>query len=369
MLMATLAALAPAMQPMPARAGSGNFTLARGRIVIDVLINGQGPYSMMLDSGAEAGAIAGAIAAALNLPAGPVFNTQFDQGFATVTATIGLGPDITLADVPLLRIDPAHDIGDPALAGLVPASLLTSANTLIDFDALTITRDANMQVPDGFAPLASDLSAPPPPRAARPYSHVTIGPNTLRLQWDTGAPVTMQIPRAAATALGLWDDTRPYAPERFGHIGGPDALVSRIVRAGPISLGPVSYDSALILLAGDTPEEAAFGLDLISTLNVFIDVAAQSLYVQRNSRPVPALAYDLSGLSLVQGQGQLVVADVGTGSPAAAAGVARGDLVLVPSTMAQAAALIDRPAGSLVTLTVQRGAGPLAISFILNPYL
>jgi hypothetical protein len=49
--------------------------------------------------------------------------------------------------------------------------------------------------------------------------------------------------------------------------------------------------------------------------------------------------------------------------------VARGDLVLVPSTMAQAAALIDRPAGSLVTLTVQRGAGPLAISFILAPYL
>jgi hypothetical protein len=34
-----------------------------------------------------------------------------------------------------------------------------------------------------------------------------------------------------------------------------------------------------------------------------------------------------------------------------------------------AAALIDRPAGSLVTLTVQRGAGPLAISFILAPYL
>ncbi len=364
-MMAALATLAP----WPAFAGSTGFVFTRERIIVQAHLNGQGPYSMIVDSGAEAGAISRTLADALGLaPAGAV-TTQYGNSYPVSVATLSLGPDITLPNLSMILIDPARDLGDAAIDGLVPASLLTGVSSLLDFNALTITRDANLQVPEGFAPISSSLSLPDSPRAARPYSTLAIGPNQLRVQWDTGAPLTMQVPRAAAVALGLWDDAKPYAPERFGHIGGPDARVSRIIRAGPIDLGPVSYDSALILLSGGTAEDASFGLGLIATLNLFTDVPARTLYIQRNAQPVPEIGYDLSGLSLTAGQGELLVADVGTGSPAAAAGIRRGDLVLQPATMDAAQALLDARAGTNVTFTVLREAGPQLISFTLTAYL
>jgi serine protease Do len=346
------------------------FTLTHDRIAISGRINGAGPFPMFVDTGASAGVIAAPLATKLGLPILGHATTQFGDSFEATQATLTLGDSITLADTPIAILDAPTLPDDTLFQLIVPASLLTALDSRIDFDALTITRGAS-NPPDrtGYMPLAADFSAADADNASVVSTDVTIGPNTVRALWDTGSPTVMEIPRAAADRLRLWDDSKPYAPDRYAHVGGADSGVSRVIRAGPISIGTIVYDSALILLRADGQEAPALGLNLISTLNIRFDMAARTLWVARNRRPPDSILYNISGVTLNQGSGQLVVADVGTGSPAFAAGLRRGDLVLNPATMDDAYKLLDAPIGTGVGLTVAREAGPVLITFTLTPYL
>jgi len=366
---AGLAALASLLPAASRAAQSLPFTVTDGRIAISARIAGAGPFAMILDTGATAGVIAGALVRQLSLPVVGRFTSQFGDISDYTRVTLTLSDAISL-DTPMVILDSQDFLGDSRFQALVPASLLTAVDSAIDFDALTITRfDEAPPDRSGYVPLSSSFGPTDANTAARPFTTITIGPNTLQALWDTGSPTTMELPRATAERLLLWDDTRPYAPERFSHIGGADSDVSRVIRAGPISVGPITYDSALILLRADGQEESVFGLALISTLNIIFQVPAATLWVVRNNRPQTGIPYNLSGVSLNQGSGQLIVADVGTGSPAFTAGLRRGDLVLIPATMDEVYHLLDAPVGTTVSLTVQREVGPVPISFTLTPYL
>jgi serine protease Do len=365
--LAALASLAPASawadQSLP-------FALTHGRIAVSGRIDGNGPFLMFVDTGATAGVISAVLVSQLSLPVVGHMTTQFGDSFAYTQVNLTLGDTITLIGTPMSVLDTPVFLGDPLFQALVPASVLTALDSAIDFDALTITRYPDA-APDrsGYVPLSSSFGPADAHTAARPFSDVTIGPNTVHALWDTGSPTSMELSRAAGDRLRLWNDSKPYAPDRYGHVGGDDSGVSRVIRAGPISVGPVTYDSSLILLRADGQDDSVFGLALITTLNIIVDASARTLWVVRNNRPQSEIGYNISGVSLTQGSGQLVVADVGTGSPAAAAGLRRGDLVLIPATMDAVYKLLDAPVGTGVGLTIQREAGPVLITFTLTPYL
>lgn len=80
----------------------------------------------------------------------------------------------------------------------------------------------------------------------------------------------------------------------------------------------------------------------------------------------PARDYPLSGLWLDQRRQQVVVADVGFGSPAAAAGVTRGNVI--EGSLPQLIDRIDGGPGKRVALTVI-GDAKREISYTLAPWL
>jgi S1-C subfamily serine protease len=111
-------------------------------------------------------------------------------------------------------------------------------------------------------------------------------------------------------------------------------------------------------------------LPLISLLNISTDVRARRVWVQRNKRVPETDRYRLAGLWLDKDKsGSAIVAVVGTGSPAADAGVQKGDTISTPPTFEAALRAIGGAAGRVINLELRRGGRPLNVQYTFRPYL
>jgi len=134
-----------------------------GRVWAPVLINGRGPFRLVLDTGASDSAITAAVVAALGLVADPS-RTVLVRGVAgsaivpivrVDTLTVG---DLELSSLTLPIIADALGGAD----GILGASYLADKRIDIDFlhDHLTIARSHRQSAPIGFITLPLERSGP-----------------------------------------------------------------------------------------------------------------------------------------------------------------------------------------------------------------
>jgi serine protease Do len=281
-----------------------------------------------------------------------------------------LGGAIRQEDVALFGFEGANLGGD----GLLAAGVVTSFSSDLDFDRGR-WRVYPQGAPDtaGYGRLDGEVrSAALDGLSSRLYAAVVIDGARLRTIIDTGAPRTLTIDNATGVKLGLWAPGVPYAPARSADITGAAPAPGRLVRAGAVRIGENVYPGPLVMI--HPPEvgarDAVLGLPLIRTLNLAFDKGSGTLWGKRNGLSVGGgAAYGGSGLWVDAVRGGVRVADVGVGSPAAAAGVQPGDMLEGVADLGAAVRELGRPDGATVSFRLRRPDGVREATFVLKRFL
>ncbi|PXA88478.1 hypothetical protein DMC25_11010 [Caulobacter sp. D4A] len=366
---AALAADAPTTAPIIAPI-IAKVRLQGRRVVIDVLLDGKGPYTFIIDTGAVISGMRPDLPGQLGLR--KLRDVRLNQGKVFPLYAVDdvvFGGAVRQSGVSLAGLTDVKLDGD----GLLAAGMLTSFDSELDFEAgLWRVWPGGLADRSGFTRLESDLrESNTVAGSPRIVAAVELDGQPLRPLLDTGAPNALYMENRLGRQLGLWNDETPYAPIRPRGIAGPTKNLSRIVRAKRLKVGSEVYESPLVVV--HAPQEltsgSLMGLPILQTLNLSFDRGDNALWVKRNGLPVAATTYARSGLWVDLEGSEVRVTEVGAGSPAAKAGVQPGDMVRGARSVREAVAMTSGPAGREVTLPLTRKGQPTEVRFTLSDYL
>ncbi|RZM34206.1 MAG: hypothetical protein EOP67_18315 [Sphingomonas sp.] len=373
-------ARARAVAGEPGRVFVSRIMLQGSRVVMAVTIGDAGPYLFAIDTGGFLSLIDNALAKSLKLNA------------TGMTGAAGVGGRTVMPVYLARNIVFGGGVRQNAVAfagmenfgfgsevkGMLAAGILTTMDSDLDIEA-----GEWRTYPDGHPPrigyyridsAISDMASGRGPGAGSRhlYGSATVGGKALRFLLDTGAPGGLSLDRPTAQSLGLWNDTQPYAPVRPRGIGG-QAGIARIVRAAGFTFGDSPFDRPLVMLRGESDTRprvnGIIGLQVLRQFNLSTDVRARALWVKRHTTAdASEERYGLSGLWIDRDGERMTVAAVGTGSPAAGAGVRTGDRIVGEPFPAVIRKISGAP-GTSVTLSVERGGVISDRAFVLKPFL
>lgn len=287
--LATAPAAAPAAIPArppapPAAIAPGQPAEAlsrddRGRPQIGVMVNGQGPFPMIVDTAAQTSLLAPSLAEALHLPA-------IDSDVTINGATGQSRAQVYPVDRFASRLFDAKEVGILALPnsgstsakGIVGMEYFSAGRLLFDLAGGRLETGASAPAGTGFVALKGTVR-----NGSLLVVPITINGVAMSATVDTGAGVTVAN-HAALKALG-WADTDPRLVAA-GAIRGATAQTAGVRRAvlervqiGPVGLGNVP----LYVTMGDgspTPG-IILGSDLLGLLAGFaIDFPRQELHIR-----------------------------------------------------------------------------------------
>ncbi|MDQ0465852.1 serine protease Do [Caulobacter ginsengisoli] len=339
------------------------------RITIEARLNGKGPFSFVIDTGAQLNAVRQGVADQVGLR--KARDVRLNGGLSFPLYSVDellLGGVVRQADAAMAGLPGARLSGD----GLLAAGLLTTFDSELDLDRGQ-WRVWPSGSPDrtGFTRLDSSLREPDLPYLSRRiFAEITFNGAGLKPLLDTGSPNMLTLDHTVGRRLGLWSDTQPYVPVRTSGIGGDAQSLARLVRGKAIQVGPAGYEAPLIVVRPPDAQgpDAILGLPLLRTLDLSVDRAERAVWVRRNSQAPKVRTYGGSGLWLEAQGGGVTVAEVGTGSPAAKAGVRVGDVV-EGLDFRTAIARLNAPFGETLALSLRRGGQAIPVSFVLADYL
>lgn len=358
--------------PAFAQAGPviAKFRLENGRVLIDALLNGKGPFPFIIDTGAVVSGVLEKTAKEVGLKKLRDVNLKGEKFPLYAADELILGGAVRQTDVALAGL---WRLGGGA--GLLAAGLMTAFDSDLDFDVgewRVYPRGAGERT--GFTAIPSSLPDHPGANGSRRIqSEVHLGGEALTLLWDTGAPWPLKLEHDVAKRLGLWNDERPWSPIPVSGITGAEATPARLVRvAQPIRVGPLSFENQLVSLgapehlksAWGSREDGLLGLPILQRMNIAVDAKARRILVKSSGLPTPQQRYNRAGVWLDKAAGGATVGQVGRGSPGEAAGLKVGDRV--SGEWPELLKATGGPAGAQVSLTVE-GRGPVV--FTLADYL
>lgn len=347
-----------------------------GRVWISARIDDSEPMLFVIDTGGALQLIHADVAARLRLPIvsgsriGGLGKGGVALGGQVVARNLRFSSGLSQQRTAFVTTD--LKLGKDA-AGSLAAGLFTAEDSELDFEAgvWRLWRNGRPSF-DGMIKVAATITGGNSASSPRIIATVMIDGRPYRLLLDTGASRIILYPRAAARS-GLFSDGRPFAPASMSGVAGLTAKPSRIVRANRLELSPLSIERPLIALMDpnqlfkETDHDGLVGLPLLEMLTLATDTRHRALYARRNGRPPAKERYPGSGLWLDNGKGgQAVVALVGTGSPAAEAGMRAGDVIVEPGGWEAAMRAVQQPH---VDIGVRAGAGVERRRWTPKPYL
>jgi hypothetical protein len=204
------------------------------------------------------------------------------------------------------------------------------------------------------------------PAAASPALFVTamIDGKPYRLKVDTRVDTPLLLYPQAARRSGLWDAPK-WAP----------SARARLVRATRVQLGPLALKRPHVLLfepSGTMPGgiDGVIGLPLISLLDWSLDVAADKVWVARNTRRPSWRGYRMAGIWVDRAKDEtLTIATVGPGSPAEVAGLKPGDRIVTTTKFREFLKSLDLPVGATLPLTIERAGVTQTVTLTMADYL
>lgn len=322
------------------------FTTSGRYILLPISVNGSAPLPMVLDTGMPTAGIA--------LFAGPHVE-QLDLQYLPIRAQIGgaggdgerleasiaLGAKLELGgaiieDARVIVMPPIAEF-DLGYAGIIGLGLLAHFTVTIDHD----NSEVILWRPGTFAPPEDAVSVPLDMQGNMPYLEAKLpgatteggAAETIRLVLDLGAghPVSLnpnshtaiEVPEGAMEAQigrGLSGPVR-------GHVGRVRALeLGGFTLANVVATFPAPEHENP---RGADGRHGNLGVGVMSRFNFTLDYAAAKLYLQPCERFAEPFEWDMSGMTLEPGdKNRLIVAEVLEGSPAQAAGLRVGDIVL-----------------------------------------
>lgn len=301
------------------------FDMSTGRPVVDVLINGEGPYPFIFDTGSPLLVIIGDLRDELTLePTGtrmigsPAGDMALEADTTTIhSLTLGAvelsDTDATLLDMP----------GFPASAGrgvIGPALFRDFGSVTIDFSSQTITIGGQPDLPPGTHWMPID------PQSLHLNADVRIGVVVIPGHIDTGAPGILSVPASYQDIIPLTGPLTSVGRARlvdaeFEIFGAPIDLP---VRVGNLDL---SVDQ---IVFGQIPVANIGNRGLIGS-QIHYDWTNMQFALTRTGaemvRQPPPARFGLGAYPL-DGDGILVVRSTQAGSPAEASGLQADDRIM-----------------------------------------
>ncbi|KPM24386.1 hypothetical protein AAJ72_01010 [Citromicrobium sp. RCC1885] len=359
--LATTAAMgAVALSPARLLAQSNTITipirLTDDRVLIDCLLNGQGPWPLVVDTGGSVGLMEQAMVDRLGLktvgksPLGLIgAHRVYDM---VLVDELSLGGVVRQAGALFAATDHVNFIEDAV--GSLAAGVVTTMDSELDFDASQLRlypsgapdRSDWTRVEDAFVLEGNRYGS------SWMFAPVTIGGQAFPIGLDTGSPTELRLSGEALEKSGLWDSPR-WTP------GSPDGK-ARIVRVPEIGFGGTILTDLIATLTPKSPwsyfEHGLVGLPILRRFDIATRPATKELFLHRNALPKPAPEYNRAGMWIDRAGKDVKVAVVGPGSPAAVAGIVPGDR-LVGADFQGLIAAMQGPAGSVLPLEVRSKAG------------
>lgn len=260
---AALSACAAARQPRAADVVDIPFELINGRIYVQAQVNGQGPFKFAIDTGASDLARADAtLVAALSLNVNGNAETSDGVNTATVNTVhfdrLSLG-GLTRENFDAITRDYGSNLPEGArFNGIIARDFFNDGMLVIDFPGqhLYFTRGPGLSA-DQMGALAYERAFRVP---------VTIGDVAATGNLDTGASVTMVMPRS------LYDQVSdgPLEPSGRGRLTNTTIETYRGTLPGPVHLGDASFSNVEVRVSERYPE-LLIGGDLLRDYVVAID--------------------------------------------------------------------------------------------------
>jgi C-terminal processing protease CtpA/Prc len=150
------------------------------------------------------------------------------------------------------------------------------------------------------------------------------------------------------------------------------------LRIGPYALGGVIgvFATQTTGATADPFTSANVGGGVWSRFTLTLDYPHQRIYLMPNASYHTPFTYDRSGLFLIDYNGAVMVLDARVGTPAAAAGLHKGDILVSVDgkpassyTLAQVRALLSGAPGTAVLLHVRTGSAERDVTLTLRDYV
>ncbi|HEX3468017.1 MAG TPA: aspartyl protease family protein [Candidatus Elarobacter sp.] len=359
------------------------FELVDNHVALPVTIDGKGPFRFLFDTGG-ANIIDADVAKQLGLGAagggagsGVGAQTEAVQ-FATVD-TLGVGA-ATLRKQGFV-IAPVHagfgmSSGKP-VDGLIGFEVLARFVTTFDYGTQTVV----LRTPESAAPVTAGKTVPFVFNGQHPMVDCAIDAIPGQCVLDTGSRISLTAlsPFLAAHPAVVPANAAAIGANGFG-VGG--ASLGRLART---TLDVAGYTIPDVITDLSTQTAGAFadpyyigniGAGTLRRFAVTFDYHRQTVAFVPNASFAVRETYDRSGTFLVAQGGKILVADVRPGTPAAKAGLARGDAIVTVDGKDAAtlglAALRDTFRGAPGTtheLGIVRAGAPKTVSLTLADYV
>jgi hypothetical protein len=358
------------------------FELVDNHVYLDVTLNGKGPYHFIFDTGGQNvidPAVAqeiGAVAAG-SAQGGGVGAATEAVGFAPVSSLRVGGAELRDQLFAVLPVRAGFGIaGSVPVDGLIGAEVLARFVTVFDYANDKVVFKLPGATPAGTSiPFVFSGTQPEIPCAIDHIATQCTIDSGSRSSLDLLAPFLAAYPAvlpATLTAPGL---------NGFG-VGGGD--VGRLGRLASLEMG--GFDLPDLVAGYSVATAGAFavpgiaaniGGGVLRRFTVTYDYPHQTMSLIPNGALSEHDSYERSGMFLIN-QGKVVVASVRPGTPAAAAGIAKGDAITsidgmsgAQLTLGAARAAFRRPSGTHLQLgVISKGqTTPHAVTLVLHDYV
>jgi hypothetical protein len=309
------------------------FELVDNHVALPVLINGKGPFTFIFDTGGQNLLDAGlakelGIASSGGINGGGVGSTTEAFQFAMVDA-LGVG-DATLRRQSFLLAPVRAGFGaggSKPVDGLIGFEVLARFVTTFDYDGKRIV----LTTP-GAAGAARGTTVPFVFNATQPMVACAIAGVPGSCTIDTGSRVSLSVtsPFIAAHPSVVPPNATAVGANGFG-VGG-----ASLGRLGRTTLAFGGFTIPDIVADLSTQKQGAFadpfvsgnvGAGVFKRFTVTFDYPHQTMALAPGRAFAARDGYERAGAFVVGQAGKIVVADVRPGTPAAEAGLARGDAI------------------------------------------
>jgi hypothetical protein len=310
------------------------FELVDNHVALPVTIDGKGPFRFLFDTGGQ-NIVDADVAKQLGLGAtggaagsGVGAATEAIQ-FATVDA-LGVGGATLRKQT--FAVAPVHagfgmSSGKP-VDGLIGFEVLARFVTTFDYGTNTVV----LRTPDAAKPLTQGKTIPFAFNGGHPMVDCAIGGYAGSCVLDTGSRIglTVLTPFLAAHPSIVPSNVTAVGANGFG-VGG-----AALGRLGRTTLQLAGYTIPDVITDLSSQTKGAFadpyyagnvGAGVLKRFAVTFDYAHQTVAFVPDAGFATHDTYDRSGAFLITQGGKIIVADVRPGTPAATAGLVRGDVL------------------------------------------
>ncbi len=347
--------------------------IANNHLYVGVMLNGRGPYTFVLDSGGDyivtpeiAAALAAKSTGGMQLQG--VGNASEGAAFTHIDSISIGGATVRNQYMLVLPIATGFGVAEGVrIDGMVGYQLLARFLTTIDYANSKITFVTPPAAPAtvaGATPLAFAFDGTTP----RIPINVDGVDTTGAVDTGSRAGLTLATPFLAANPqIAALAKTAPGVAG-FG-VGGPSyAKLGRVPR---LQIGPFAIANSIANFGvqskgafADPYNPANVGGGIWRRFTVTLDYSHRQMLLAKNALFDTPYTYDRSGAFLINAGGTYKVLDVFPGSPAAAGGLAKGDVIVsvngapvANDSLAQLRTLLAGSVGTIVHLQVRGASG------------